>query len=224
LNIVAIVSGGMDSVTMAHLLASQGNRLHLLSFDYGQRHLRETYYASLCAKRLEVPWHSVDMREVGLHLSGSALTDIAIPVPEGHYTHESMRSTVVPNRNMIMLSVAAGLAVAERASRIATAVHAGDHAIYPDCRRRFIDAMTVALRLGNEGYAHPELQVLAPFVRKTKADIVTIGDGLGVPWDQTWSCYRGEQHHCGRCGTCVERREAFELARVIDPTAYELEA
>jgi len=147
-------------------------------------------------------------------------------VPEGHYAAESMKATVVPNRNMIMLSIAAGVALANGYERIATAVHAGDHAIYPDCRPEFIDDMGACLETATEGFwgPHEESPLYAPYINKSKADIVRIGDGVGVDWTKTWSCYVGEESHCGRCGTCVERKEAFRLAGVEDPTPYKDEA
>lgn len=218
---VAIVSGGMDSVAMAYLLSAAGHELDLVSFDYGQRHSRELHYARLAAEALGCSWRLIDLLSLSPALTGSALTDDRVDVPDGHYAAETMRATVVPNRNMIMLAIAGADAVARGADAVATAVHAGDHFIYPDCRPDFIDAMTEALRLGNRGFAVPDLQVLAPFVAKAKADIVTAGAAIGVPWADTWSCYRGMERHCGSCGTCVERREAFALAGVEDPTPYE---
>lgn len=217
---VAIVSGGMDSVALAYLLRDAGHDLTMLSFDYGQRHRRELEYADLAASRLGVPWDLVSLNTLTDLLKGSALTDPAVEVPDGHYAEQSMRSTVVPNRNMMMLAIAGAVAVAQGASSVATAVHAGDHFVYPDCRPAFVEAMTAALRLGNEGFAVDGLEVLAPFSLSSKSEIVNIGHALGVPWEMTWSCYRGEALHCGTCGTCVERREAFELAGVTDPTEY----
>ena len=218
---VVTVSGGLDSVTLAHLLAAEGRALTFVSFDYGQRHVRELDFAAAAARRLGAAHHVVDLRSVGALLSGSALTDASVDVPDGHYTDDSMRSTVVPNRNAILLSVATGVAVATGAEVVATAVHAGDHPIYPDCRPAFIEAFEHLVRVGNEGFAHPDLRVEARFLDKSKAEIVGLGAALGVPFAETWSCYRGGELHCGRCGTCVERREAFELAGVEDPTAYE---
>ena len=217
---VAIVSGGLDSVTLAHHLAAEGYRLHLLSFDYGQRHKRELHDAAACAHRLGAFWHQVDLTGLRPLLAGSALTDDAVPVPEGHYADESMRATVVPNRNAILLSVAVGAAVAAQAQVVATGVHAGDHPIYPDCRPAFVEAFDAMQRLATEGYAAPGLRLVAPFVHMTKADIVRRGAALGVPFEDTWSCYHGGYVHCGLCGTCRERREAFGLADVPDPTVY----
>ena len=157
---------------------------------------------------------------MGALLTGSALTDAGVDVPEGHYTDASMAATVVPNRNAIMLSIAVGVAVSRGAGAVATAVHAGDHAIYPDCRPAFIEAIEREARIANEGFIADGFQVQAPFLLLRKDEIVRRGAALGVPFEETWSCYLGEDLHCGRCGTCVERREAFELAAVPDPTRY----
>lgn len=218
---VAVVSGGMDSVTLAYHLADTGYDLVLCSVDYGQRHAKELACAQGCAASLGAPWHLADLTSLRGLLGGSALTSDAVPVPEGHYAAPSMAATVVPNRNAILISVAAGLAVTVGAEVVAVGVHAGDHPIYPDCRPEFIEAMDAALVLATDGYAKPGFHLIAPFVRSTKADIARIGDALGVPWAETWSCYAGGAVHCGRCGTCVERREAFDLAGVDDPTEYE---
>lgn len=218
--VVTTLSGGLDSVTLAHLLSAEGIDLIAVSFDYGQRHAKEIEHAARCADLLGADHHVVDLRSVGALLAGSALTDRDIDVPEGHYTDASMAATVVPNRNAIMLSVAVGVAVARDADAVATAVHAGDHAIYPDCRPAFIDAIEHEALVANEGFIHEGFRVLAPFLHLTKAEIVRRGDALGVPFGETWSCYVGDDVHCGRCGTCVERREAFELAGVVDPTTY----
>lgn len=217
---VVAVSGGLDSVTLAHDLAAAGHDLTLVSFDYGQRHARELACAAACGERLGAAYHAVDLRSVGALLSGSALTDPTVAVPDGHYTDASMRSTVVPNRNAILLAVATGLAVAVGAEAIATAVHAGDHPIYPDCRPAFVAAFEAMARVANEGFVDPGFAVLAPYLGWEKSDIVARGAALGVPFAQTWSCYRGGDEHCGRCGTCVERSEAFALAGVPDPTTY----
>jgi 7-cyano-7-deazaguanine synthase len=219
--VVATVSGGLDSVTLAHALAAEGRSLVCLSFDYGQRHAKETGFARACARRLGADHHVVDLRSVGRLLTGSSLTDAAVDVPEGHYTDASMAATVVPNRNAIMLSVAVGVAVARGASAVATAVHAGDHPVYPDCRPAFVAAVEHEARVGNEGFAVEGFRVLAPFLDVAKDEIVRRGAALGVPFAETWSCYVGGARHCGRCGTCVERREAFQLAGVDDPTVYE---
>lgn len=223
-SVVAIVSGGMDSVTLAYWLREQGWAPTLLSVDYGQRHVRELGCAALAAERLHAEHHVVDLRSITALLSGSALTDLSVDVPEGHYEAPTMRATVVPNRNALMLDCATAVAVARGAHAVATGVHAGDHAVYPDCRPEFVLAYERMARIANEGFAVDGFAVLAPFVTATKADIAALGEQLGVPWADTWSCYQGAAVHCGRCGTCVERREAFQLANVADPTPYEAAA
>ena len=220
MSVVTTLSGGLDSVTLAHALAADGLDVIALSFHYGQRHAKELDHARRCADRLGAEHDIVDLRSVGALLTGSALTDAGVEVPEGHYTDASMAATVVPNRNAIMLSVAVGVAVARGAGAVATAVHAGDHAVYPDCRPAFIEAIEHEARVANEGFIADDFAVLAPFLHLSKDEIVRRGAALGVPFEETWSCYVGEDLHCGRCGTCVERREAFELAAIHDPTHY----
>ena len=217
MKIIAVVSGGLDSVVLAHKLAAEGHDLLLLSVDYGQRHRKELAYAARCAGRLDVEHRVADLRGLAPLLAGSALTDPAVPLPEGHYADESMKATVVPNRNMILASVAAAWAIRARGDAIALGVHAGDHAIYPDCRPAFADALDATLAVCDW---HP-VRVLRPFIGLGKHDICGLGHRLGVPLAETWSCYAGRDRHCGRCGTCVERREAFELSGVPDPTEYE---
>lgn len=220
MKVVAIVSGGMDSVTMAYLLKHEGWDLHLLSFDYGQRHRKELQFAYNNSLLLDAPWRLVDLHTVQSLLGGSALTDTSIAVPHGHYADETMKKTVVPNRNSIMLNIAAGWAISLGAQCVATAVHAGDHAIYPDCRPEFLRQLEKTLKVANEGFIHERFLVIAPFVHNTKTEIAQKGRELGVDWKQTWSCYEGGEFHCGLCGTCIERREAFHDAGVDDPTEY----
>lgn len=214
---IVICSGGLDSVSLAHVVAQEGNLHSLLTFDYGQRHVKEVEYAASAAKRLGVPHNVIDIRNIGAGLSGSALTD-DVEVPDGHYAEETMKVTVVPNRNAIMLAIGFGLAAAQNADAVAVAVHGGDHFIYPDCRPGFIDAFQTMQNEALDGYASVKLH--APFVNGTKGAIVTAGHAAGTPFAETWSCYKGEEVHCGRCGTCVERREAFHEAGVDDPTEY----
>lgn len=218
--LVCVVSGGLDSVTLAHVLAAEGHELVLVSFDYGQRHVRELEFARRAANRLGATHHVLDLAPLSVALSGSSLTDPDVEVPDGHYAAESMQATVVPNRNAIFLSIAVGLAVAQGADGVAYGAHGGDHFIYPDCRPAFVEAFSRAARLGNEGFVPDDFELLTPFLQATKADIVLAGDRVGVPFAETWSCYRGEEVHCGRCGTCTERIEAFELAGIADPTTY----
>ncbi|MGO6944305.1 7-cyano-7-deazaguanine synthase QueC [Rhizobium johnstonii] len=215
---IVVCSGGLDSVTLAHKVATEQQLIGLVSFDYGQRHRKELDFAARCASRLAVPHHIIDIASIGGHLSGSALTD-NVEVPDGHYAEETMKATVVPNRNAIMLAIAFGLAAAQKADAVAVAVHGGDHFIYPDCRPGFIDAFQHMQNEALDGYANVKL--LAPYVDVSKAAIVVDGEKHGTPFSETWSCYKGGELHCGRCGTCVERREAFHLAGVPDPTEYE---
>jgi len=216
---IAIVSGGMDSVTMAHWLQQYGYDLHLISFDYGQRHVKELQFAEECARDLGVQWDLIDVTGVGKFLTGSALTDDVV-VPDGHYTWDTMKQTVVPNRNMIMLSIATGIAVAEECQLVATAVHTGDHRIYPDCRPAFIASINETAQIATEEFSEPDFEIWAPFVTISKAGIAQLGANLGVDWLKTWSCYKGGEIHCGTCGTCYERREAMKLAGIDDPTPY----
>ena len=214
---VVICSGGLDSVSLAWLVHDQSNLNLLLSFDYGQRHVKELESARVCADALGVEHLIIDLKGVGQSLAGSALTD-DIPVPEGHYTSENMAVTVVPNRNAIMLAVAYGVASARKYEQVGIAVHGGDHYIYPDCRPEFITSFEQMQSRALEGMG--EVRTYAPFLTMSKAEIVRAGQKLGVPFEKTWSCYKGEDRHCGRCGTCVERQEAFFLAKVNDPTSY----
>lgn len=217
---VAVVSGGLDSAVLAYHLLAGGRTLRLLSFDYGQRHRVELDHARRLAADLGARHDVVDLRAAGALLTGSALTDAAVEVPDGHYTDASMRSTVVANRNAIFVQVAVGVAVAEGAGAVAVGIHAGDHPVYPDCRPAFVDAAARLARVANEGFLADGFELLAPFLTWSKADIVRRGAELGVPFGATWSCYRGGERHCGTCGTCVERREAFAEAGVDDPTPY----
>jgi len=217
-----ICSGGLDSVTLAYkIAASEAHELAgLISFDYGQRHKKELSFAARAAEALGVSHDIIDISYIGTKLSGSALTDSThVDVPDGHYAEETMRITVVPNRNAIMLTIAYGIAAANNAGAVATAVHGGDHFIYPDCRPGFIHAFEDMQNRALDGFA--QVQLYTPFLNRSKADIAAEGAALNVPFADTWSCYKGGEHHCGRCGTCVERREAFNLADVDDPTVYD---
>jgi 7-cyano-7-deazaguanine synthase len=218
---VIVLSGGLDSTTMGYLLRAQGYSLAAISFDYGQRHRKELEFAERISADLGASWTLIDLHAAGLTqvLGGSALTDDTVAVPDGHYADESMRITVVPNRNAIMLSIACALAVTREAEAVAFGAHTGDHFIYPDCRPEFVRAFATMVNLAVEGLA--TIDIVTPFLSMTKADIVTLGNELHVPFERTWSCYKGGAVHCGTCGTCYERREAFALAHVVDPTLYE---
>lgn len=218
MKIVSIVSGGLDSVSMLYIQAKYKHDIHVLSFDYGQRHKKELGFARSAAYDVGGMWDCVDLSGLTHLIGGSSLTD-NIPVPDGHYAQENMKITVVPNRNAIMLSIAYGVAVAEQADAVAIAVHAGDHFIYSDCRPAFTELFEKMENKAIEGFG--SVQLLTPFIKYSKSDIVKEGQTAGTPFHKTWSCYKGGEIHCGTCGTCVERKEAFELADVQDPTKYE---
>ncbi len=211
-----LLSGGMDSVTALHWAAQEHELSGAVSFDYGSKHNdRELEQARWQASRLGIRHEVVPLPFVN-DLFTSDLLKSGGEVPEGHYADENMKRTVVPFRNGIMLAIACGLAESAGAEALVIAAHAGDHAIYPDCREPFMQAMATAMREGT--YARIEL--LRPFIHMDKAGITRLGSARGVDFSHTWSCYKGGEKHCGRCGTCVERREAFELAGVPDPTEY----
>lgn len=218
-SVVVLLSGGMDSTAALALAVRDADPVLALSVDYGQRHRRELDAAAAIASYYDVPHRVLDMSGWGGMLTGSALTaDVA--VPHGHYEAPSMAVTVVPNRNATFLMAAAGVAQTIGATEVWTAVHAGDHAVYPDCRPEFIDAADRAASTGTGG----AVGIVAPFVRMSKAEIAEMGEQLGAPLGITWSCYEGGAEHCGACGTCVERREAFAAAGVPDFTTYRKEA
>ncbi|WP_269525931.1 7-cyano-7-deazaguanine synthase QueC [Coraliomargarita parva] len=217
---LVIYSGGLDSTVLLYHLHASGAEVHALSVDYGQRHRCELERAQAICERLGVPQKVADLSAIQGLLAGSSLTSPEIDVAEGHYTEANMKTTVVPNRNMILLALAAGHAISIGAEQVAYAAHSGDHAIYPDCRNEFADAMAEAMRLCDWS----PIELSRPFVNWTKADIVRRGAELKVPFELTWSCYKGQSQHCGRCGTCIERREAFDLAGIEDPTDYAADA
>lgn len=214
---VVVLSGGLDSaVLLYHHLVRLNDTVRALTVDYGQRHRKEIEFARDLCGNLGVPHTVAELSSLSSLLPGSSQTDAEVPVPHGHYAADNMKATVVPNRNMILLSVAIGHAAAHGMQAISFAAHAGDHTIYPDCRPEFVDALAKAATICH----FTPVYLLSPFVRRTKADIVKLGHSLCVPFDHTWSCYEGGEYHCGKCGTCVERKEAFQLAGVKDPTTY----
>ncbi len=207
---ILVLSGGMDSTTMLH---EYKDRIALaVNFNYGANHnAREAACARENCRRLGIELVEIDLAFMGRYFESSLLSG-AEAIPEGHYEDENMRSTVVPFRNGIMLAVAAGLAESRGLKAVMIANHGGDHAIYPDCRENFVRAMGAAI--GEGTYDHVELR--APYTNLTKADIARRGVALGVDYSLTYSCYKGGAKHCGRCGTCVERREAL-LAAGLTP-------
>ncbi|NCG08213.1 MAG: 7-cyano-7-deazaguanine synthase QueC [Verrucomicrobia bacterium] len=213
---VLIYSGGLDSTVLLYHLLDAGHSVQALSVDYGQRHACELEQAAAICAKLGVPFQRADLSGIRPLLAGSSLTSPDIPVAEGHYTEASMKSTVVPNRNMLLLALATSHALSSGAEEVAYAAHHGDHAIYPDCRPEFADAMATAIGLCDWN----SVRLSRPFVDWSKADIARRGAELDVPFETTWSCYKGGKVHCGRCGTCIERREAFDLAEIEDLTPY----
>lgn len=216
MKVVVLVSGGMDSVTALHGAAREHEVVAGLSFDYGSKHNhRELPFAAWHCRELGVPHEIVALGFMD-RLFKSDLLKSGGAIPEGHYEAENMKQTVVPFRNGILLSIAAGYAESAGAEGLVIAAHSGDHAIYPDCREDFMRPMAEAIRAGT----YAGIEVLRPFIDLRKEGIAAIGAGLGVDFAQTWSCYKGGEMHCGKCGTCVERKEAFALAGLPDPTVY----
>lgn len=214
-----ILSGGMDSAAALAFVRAEGHDVIAgVHFQYGSKHnAKELIAARAVADHYKIPLHVVELPFVN-QLFKSDLLKSGGEVPEGHYEDLSMKRTVVPFRNGIMLSIAAGLAESLEADAVTLGNHAGDHAIYPDCRAEFVEPMTLAIEKGT--YRH--IKMLSPFVKLSKAQIAKFGGHLEVPFHLTWSCYKGGDFHCGKCGTCVERVEAFTLGGVKDPTQYEV--
>jgi 7-cyano-7-deazaguanine synthase len=215
-SVVVLLSGGMDSVAAFYEAMSQHKVVAAISFDYGAKHNhKELPFAAYHCRKFNIEHRVIPLTFVG-ELFKSDLLKSGGAIPDGHYEEQTMKSTVVPFRNGIMLSIAAGFAESKDATGLVIAAHAGDHAIYPDCREDFMKAMADAIRLGT----YAGIKLLRPFITMTKADIASRGQALGVDFARTWSCYKGGTLHCGTCGTCVERREAFMVAGVADPTIY----
>ena len=209
-----ILSGGMDSVT---LLYERAEEIALaVSFDYGSNHNhKEIPFAKKHCEALGIPHVVIPLKFMAEHFESSLLSG-ADAIPEGHYADENMKSTVVPFRNGIMLSIAAGLAESKGLQKVMMANHFGDHEVYPDCRKEFVDNMSAAISAGT--YAN--IFIDAPYTSISKADIARKGAALGIDYAQTWSCYKGLEKHCGKCGTCIERKEALAAAGITDNTEY----
>ena len=205
----------MDSIT---LLYDFKDRIALgVSFSYGSNHnAKEIPFAEYHCKLLGIPHIVIDLAFMPKYFR-SSLLEGGDAIPEGHYADDNMKSTVVPFRNGIMLSIAAGIAESHNLKYVMMANHGGDHAIYPDCRPSFVEAMSKATQEGT----YPGIQILAPYTDITKADIAMKGKALGIDYTKTWSCYKGGEHHCGKCGTCVERREALAAVGIADETIYD---
>lgn len=216
---VLIYSGGMDSFTLLSELRVGGYDVHALSFNYGQKHSKELEYAHTVCLSNHIPLKIVDVSSINQLMQGSSLTsDIA--VPEGHYEEESMKATVVPNRNMIMLSLATAYAVSIEAGEVFIGAHAGDHAIYPDCRPDFINMLSSVTKIAN----YQPVTIEAPYINLSKGQIAGIGKDLKLDYGKAWTCYNGREKACGKCGACQERIEAMAEAGIIDPMEYEEDA
>ncbi len=214
---VVIYSGGMDSFTLLHRVIKQGYQPFALSFNYGQRHSKELVVAAEVCQALGVEHKVVDITAINQLLQGSSLTSSDIDVAEGHYEEDNMKSTVVPNRNMILLSLATGYAISLKADEVFYGAHGGDHAIYPDCRPEFVKAVSDVTRICDY---HP-VEIRAPYLDVSKGQILAEGLAMGLDYGQSWTCYNGREKACGKCGSCVERLEAFSQHQMTDPLAYE---
>jgi 7-cyano-7-deazaguanine synthase len=213
---VVLLSGGLDSTVLCAQLLYENIKVHALIVDYGQRHKRELIAADRVCSALKLPYSHVTVDPYLFHGAKSSQTNQSVAVPEGHYAADNMKLTIVPNRNMLLLAMAASRAMAINADTVAYAAHAGDHAVYPDCRPAFYESCDETIQ-----YATGEIvSMYAPFIDITKTDIVRRGAQLKAPMELTYSCYKGAEAHCGKCGTCVERIEAFKDAGVTDPTVY----
>jgi len=213
---VVIFSGGMDSFTLLNAVVRQGHQVFPLSFNYGQRHIKELDAAAKACAALSLPYQVVDISSINPLLGGSALTS-DLDVPDGHYAEESMKQTVVPNRNMILLSLAVGYAVSIEASEVYYGAHSGDHAIYPDCRPEFVEKMNAVCAIAN----YQAVAIKTPYLSHSKGQILSEGLAMNLDYSQTWTCYNGREKACGKCGSCQERLEAFALNHTTDPLPYE---
>lgn len=214
--VVIIYSGGMDSYTVLNKALHEGYEAYPLTFDYGQRHKKEIDVARHVTQNLGLEHKVIDITAINQLLQGSSLTS-DIDIPEGHYAEESMKSTVVPNRNMILLSLAIGYAVSIGASKVYYGAHSGDHAIYPDCRPEFVNKMNAVSQIAN----YEPVEIVSPYLHQSKIEILKDGLAMGLDYSQTWTCYNGREKACGRCGACQERLEAFAENGQVDPLEYE---
>lgn len=207
----------MDSATLLYHLVDAGHEVLALSVDYGQRHVKELESAAYLAAAVKVPHQVADLSAINPLFGKNSLSGREIEIPEGHYAEESMKLTVVPNRNMILLSVSIAWAISNQCQAVAYGAHSGDHAIYPDCRPEFAHAMDEAAKLCDWN----PVELWRPFVHLDKGGIAKRGFDLGVPFEHTWTCYKGLEKHCGKCGACTERKEAFLSQGLLDPTEYD---
>lgn len=215
INAIVVHSGGLDSTVLLYEMLRDFEVTASVGVDYGQRHAKELSAAFMLCSKLGIPRRTIDLEALGHWFTNSSQTG-TVNVPHGHYSADNMKITIVPNRNMILLAIAAGMAVNDEVPIIGYGAHAGDHAIYPDCREEFVESINICLDAANDY----KVKVYSPFIQMTKAQIVARGLELGVPFEDTWTCYEGGDISCGRCGTCVERLEAFDIAGASDPLEY----
>jgi len=213
---VVIYSGGMDSFTILNKAKQEGYELYALTFDYGQKHKKEIEYASRVCQELGINHRIIDITAINQLLQSSSLTSEK-EIPEGHYADDNMKSTMVPNRNMILLSLAIGYAVDIGANKVFYGAHSGDHAIYPDCRPEFVEAMNAVSKIAN----YEPVEIVTPYLSGDKISILADGLKMGLDYGKSWTCYNGREKACGKCGSCDERLEAFRLNNAVDPLPYE---
>lgn len=214
---IVIYSGGMDSFTMLHDVR-KSYAVYALTFDYGQRHgSKELACAKKVCQQYKISHKIVDITSINQLMQNSSLINSDLDIPEKNYEQESMQSTVVPNRNMILLSIATSYALSVNADKVYYGAHSGDHEIYPDCRPEFVEALNKAIELCD----WKKISIVAPYLYKSKADILKTGLSMGLDYSETWTCYKGREKACGKCGACKERLQAFALCNVKDFIAYE---
>jgi len=214
--VVVVYSGGMDSFTVLHTAIKSGLDVYAISFNYGQKHSKELEVAAGVCKDLNIPHKIVDITAINSLMAGSSLTS-SEEIPEGHYESDSMKSTVVPNRNMVLLSMAIAYAVSLEAGKVYYGAHSGDHHIYPDCRPEFVEAMNAVSKIAN----YQSVEIVTPFLHSSKGEILKSGLEMELNYANTWTCYNGREKSCGKCGACNERLEAFAEQGKTDPLLYE---
>ncbi|WP_137169704.1 7-cyano-7-deazaguanine synthase QueC [Marinomonas sp. FW-1] len=214
---VVVYSGGMDSFTVLNTAIQNGLDVYALSFNYGQKHSKELEVAARVCNELGVTHKVVDITAINSLMANSSLTSDA-EIPEGHYEDDNMKSTVVPNRNMVLLSMAIAYAVSLEAGKVYYGAHSGDHHIYPDCRPEFVEAMNAVSKIAN----YQSVEIVTPFLHSSKGEILKAGLEMNLNYANTWTCYNGREKSCGKCGACYERLEAFAQQGTTDPLDYEV--
>lgn len=214
---ILIYSGGLDSTVLLYDMISQGYKVKAMSFQYGQRHVKELEAAQNITTSLGIQHRIIDLTSLIPCFGSSALVDKDMAVPTGNYSEHNLKTTVVPNRNMIFIAIAAAWSISEKYDTVSYAAHSGDHILYPDCTEEFANSLDQTLKLAD----WHSVSLFRPYVHLKKGDIVKKGSLLGAPLHKTWSCYVGGTNHCGVCGTCLDRRKAFKEASVQDLTLYD---